>query len=322
MNAISHTLTTKKIAKQDNLSERAYANLMLIGEHSVLYGASAVVAATQQQLTATIKIRTDSQIHILSELENYSATINNLPPNKKLRFAIASIAYAIKHLKLKQGFELCYQSTIPTTIGMGSSAAVVVATIKACYRLSAIPIDNQQLWQHCKNIIIAVQGRGSGADLCASIYGGVCLFNTKQGFIRYLNSPLLSTHYWQLHYTGYKETTDNVLLKTKQFEQQSPETVKAIYQKMANLSNQFVTHFEQANPIALGETLNNYQKLMKALQVSDNTIDSMINKLQQHPTILGAKISGSGLGDCVLSLSSSNSAQTIIPEYKHYPLTL
>jgi len=41
---------------------------------------------------------------------------------------------------------------------------------------------------------------------------------------------------------------------------------------------------------------------MDALGVNDATLSEMIWRLRAQPTILGAKISGSGLGDCVLGL--------------------
>ena len=42
--------------------------------------------------------------------------------------------------------------------------------------------------------------------------------------------------------------------------------------------------------------------LMEQLGVCDDTLKDMVTKLQSDAGVLGAKISGSGLGDCVLSL--------------------
>ncbi len=52
----------------------------------------------------------------------------------------------------------------------------------------------------------------------------------------------------------------------------------------------------------LGQLMNLYQGLMDALGVNDATLSEMIWRLRAQPGILGAKISGSGLGDCVLEL--------------------
>ncbi|WP_144244201.1 hypothetical protein [Nitrincola sp. A-D6] len=44
---------------------------------------------------------------------------------------------------------------------------------------------------------------------------------------------------------------------------------------------------------------------MDALGVNDATLAKMLAELRQDPAVLGAKISGSGLGDCVLTLGTS-----------------
>jgi mevalonate kinase len=48
--------------------------------------------------------------------------------------------------------------------------------------------------------------------------------------------------------------------------------------------------------------MDKYQKLMVELGVSDSTLRRMIDTLKTSPNIQGAKISGSGLGDCILTL--------------------
>ena len=297
----------------------AYGSVMLMGEHSVLHGAKAVVSATEQTLTASIAARDDHIISIDSALGKYSAPITDLSANHTFRFVLASLRYCITNLHLTQGFHLDYRSTIPTTVGLGSSAASVVATVKACYQFVKQPIDNHQLWQICKTIIIAVQGRGSGADLCAAIYGGVCVFNTEQGLLARINSTLLSKLHWQLHYCGYKESTDKVLAKTAELEQQHPQKVTTIYQTMAKLTEDFIHYLEQENSTAVGQTMFAYQQQMVALQVSDKTLDGMVQQLQREPNIIGAKISGSGLGDCVLSVATVETQR--LTEHKSYALS-
>ena len=42
--------------------------------------------------------------------------------------------------------------------------------------------------------------------------------------------------------------------------------------------------------------------LMEQLGVCDDTLKDMVTRLQDDAGVLGAKISGSGLGDCVISL--------------------
>jgi mevalonate kinase len=50
-----------------------------------------------------------------------------------------------------------------------------------------------------------------------------------------------------------------------------------------------------------------YQGLMDALGVNDLALSDIIYSLRKSEVILGAKISGSGLGDCVIALGTDDS---------------
>ena len=54
----------------------------------------------------------------------------------------------------------------------------------------------------------------------------------------------------------------------------------------------------------LGQLMAVQQGLMTSLGVNQPRLQSMIDELNALPTILGAKISGSGLGDCVVGLGN------------------
>jgi mevalonate kinase len=51
-----------------------------------------------------------------------------------------------------------------------------------------------------------------------------------------------------------------------------------------------------------GQMLNIAQGLMDALGVNNSALSKIIYDLRADPAILGAKISGSGLGDCAVGL--------------------
>ena len=48
--------------------------------------------------------------------------------------------------------------------------------------------------------------------------------------------------------------------------------------------------------------MNIHQGLMQALGVSDQKLNNLLNQLGQYPGIMGAKISGAGLGDCIVGI--------------------
>ena len=48
--------------------------------------------------------------------------------------------------------------------------------------------------------------------------------------------------------------------------------------------------------------MNQNHTLMEALGVNDENLDRIVSALREEPNILGAKTSGSGLGDCAVGL--------------------
>ena len=59
--------------------------------------------------------------------------------------------------------------------------------------------------------------------------------------------------------------------------------------------------------------MNIQQSLMNALGVGTPQLNHIINSLHKDPYIYGAKISGAGLGDCVIGLKNENFDQTLFP---------
>ena len=63
-----------------------------------------------------------------------------------------------------------------------------------------------------------------------------------------------------------------------------------------------VACLQQQNWQQLGEIFINHQNAQSELGVSDEISAEIVNELINLPTVYGAKISGSGLGDCIVAL--------------------
>ena len=62
--------------------------------------------------------------------------------------------------------------------GLGSSAAVTVATVKAILRFYNVPFSNELVYKLSAISHYSVQGNGSAGDIAASVYGGWIAFQT------------------------------------------------------------------------------------------------------------------------------------------------
>jgi mevalonate kinase len=277
----------------------APGNLMLLGEHAVLHGHRALVCAVNRRMHATLTPRSDDQIHIRSALGHHTTTVNQLAPHATFRFVMTCISR--QKDKLKTGFDLMIDSEFSHTVGLGSSAAVTVAMNAALTAWLDNTKDLRTLFLNSLAVIREVQGLGSGADVAASVYGGIVSYRAEPLEIE----PLQTAHPLTVIYSGSKMPTVEVVRLVAARRKEHPELYDGIFRLMDLSTEQAIQAIHRDDWKTLGQLLNLNQGLMSAIGVSNAKLDEINWALRAEPGMLGSKISGSGLGDCVIGLGAS-----------------
>ena len=290
----------------------APGNLMLMGEHAVLKGHRALACAVDKRIFVTLTPRADRKVTVDSALANYHSTLDELADCAELGFMVAVMRNFAS--QLPAGFDLTVTSEFSHTVGLGSSAAVTAATVAAllAYAGESTPLSKSAVFDQALAVVHKVQGgRGSGTDLAATIYGGVVGYTqTPRQVTSYPKVPAV-----RLHYVGYKMKTPDVIAKVEAASAPYPEFYSALYELMHQASLAAEQAVEQADWPVLGHWMNVYQGLLDTLGVNDGNLSEMIYNLRQQASTLGSKISGSGLGDCVLSVIDD---QNTVEPLAHY----
>jgi mevalonate kinase len=272
----------------------APGNLMLLGEHAVLHGRLAVVCAVDRRVRATLLPRTDGLIRITSALGEHHTDIETLAPHPKLKFAMAAVA--AYRGRLKSGFDLQYASEFSHTIGFGSSAAITVVTHAALRAWLGEPDDLRELFLSARQTIRDVQGMGSGADVAASVFGGVVGYRAEPIEIHPVpvSFPLTAV------YSGSKLPTPEVISIVEARRAKEPQRFAEIFMQMEQTSFAALAALRAGDWKLFGSLLNAGQGLMEAIGVSNEKLDAIVAELRADPAVYGGKISGSGLGDCAV----------------------
>ena len=275
---------------------------MLFGEHAVLQKKLAIAAAVNQRITCMIHRRDDNKIRIASSLGFHECTIQNITPSPNFSFVIA----ALKNYKdtITEGFDLTIESDFSHTIGFGSSAAVTVACHAALSSFLQQPFNLNVLFEKATQTVRHVQGIASGTDVAASVFGGIVAYRIDPLMIEPLNCchPLVAI------FSGSKMATRDVIKKVQDAQNKSPEVFHQIFEAMESVSMQAKKAMIQGNWKEVGRLCTIYQGLMDAIGVNNTALSDIIWSLRQDPQILGAKISGSGLGDCCIGFGSTSSS--------------
>lgn len=276
----------------------APANTMLMGEHSVVYGQPALVAALIPRIEIEWLPRSDQQIEIQSTLAHYLSPMNPLNPHPNLRFVIETIR--LFSTQLQHGWTLKVHSEFPADWGLGSSAAVLAATLIGLENITKQTLTPWQRFKLGHSIILEIQGRGSGADLSASLMGGCVYFDPINQTIKSL--PVEQT--LSLVYSGYKTPTAEVLNWVAEQWKDRPNGLQQLYQEMGAITRQSYQAISEQNWPNFYQQVALYQQCMVKLGVSDPRLDQLCEAVNQQ--LAAAKISGSGLGDCIIGFGQLN----------------
>lgn len=277
----------------------APGSLMLLGEYAILHGKQALVCAVNKRMTVTLRPRVDNKIQIQSVLGFLETDLKHLKVVSPFQFVLAVLSKYRKHLP--SGFDLHIEAEFSDQIGFGSSAAVTVATLSVLYAWLGKTLSAIDSIREARAIVQKVQGLGSGADVAACVLGGMVAYKMQS-----LSAEKLPhMHPLTVVYSGYKTPTVEAVNQVRQRYLAQPKVFKSLFQAMEFCTAEGIQAVRQQQWKNLGAVMNIQQGLLDALGVNTPLLHAIVDSLRQQPAILGAKISGSGLGDCLVGLGAA-----------------
>jgi mevalonate kinase len=286
----------------------APGSTMLLGEHAVLYGHSAIACAVDQRISTACHYLSEPVLRIhspsLGTLEMNWQQFKTMSPYDLITHKFRFVLTAVKLLCQQKSPGICIEITsdFSDQIGLGSSAAVAVTVIAGLTALRHHGIDKKLIYQTALHITRNIQGMASGTDIAVSIAGGIVHYRPDPFFVEKL-SDHLSFH---LIYSGYKTPTTQVVKKVNDDYHLSPGEYKQHFDHIEQCVRYGKSALLQQDITALATVFDTHQRIQQQLGVSDQTLNAMIRVLNQYDTIYGAKISGAGLGDSIIVLGHVN----------------
>ena len=164
----------------------APAKAILFGEHSVVYDEPAIAGAVNKRAYITVKeSQCDKSIFRAPNI-NFEAELLTREKKYILRKGkpgiIRYILEAFHRVHDHSPIVMTLSSEIPIGSGLGSSAAVTVATLAALYRYHNIRFNKKSLAHDAHMIEQAVQGVASPLDTLVSTYGGLVYLSRNKTF--------------------------------------------------------------------------------------------------------------------------------------------
>ena len=284
---------------------RSHAKTILFGEHAVVYGAPAI-ALPVPRLATTVHIRAiplgDDRvtgIHIDSAL--FTGDAKDAPEH--LLPVVTAIRAALSHVGLPHaGVSVRIGSTIPHERGLGSSAAVAAAIARAVADFAHHDLELEDAHAIVQEAERVAHGSPSGLDAHAVIADGPIRF--QNGVLSAVRIPEPLT--FVIADTGIPGSTAEAVGDVRTRRRARPAEVDEILRELAEGAERGAAHLVRADRPAIGAEMRRAHELLTALGVSTPGLNSLVaaaDRAHAH----GAKLTGGGLGGCVIALADSES---------------
>jgi mevalonate kinase len=282
----------------------APGKLMLLGEHAVVYNHPCLVTAVDQRMRATVEALSEPDFELEAEdvkVTGYKKPLTDLGKGevpKGANFVEIAIRNFREKYPFSSGLKVTTKSEFSSQFGFGSSSASTVCTLKALAEMAGQSLSSKEIFDLAYKTVLDIQGKGSGFDVAAAIYGGTLYFFTGGKLIEPLgisDLPLV------IGYSGIKADTVTLINQVKEKADKNPEMVNGIYSQIEALVNKAKEAILKANWPAVGNLMNQDHQLLQQLGVSIEKLDSMCQSAIAAGAY-GAKLSGAGGGDCMTAL--------------------
>ncbi len=307
------------------ISVSAPGKLVLAGEYAVLLGAPAISAAVDRQARAVLQPAAYSEMHIVNTGRRYAFDllgngeldwrVDPGAAGDALQATLAVLAerHALPLVAEPLALELCTRSFYTEgadgsvqKIGIGSSAAIVVALCTALQEYFGLP----EAFADCLAAHRRMQeGGGSGIDVATSWYGGVVALQPESGAV-----PMVEELAWPAGlyvlpvWTGRQASTPAMLRSFNAFRGGSDESAGPIMAGLRRRAEAALGAWRSGDSKAIETALHEYgvglSELDRAARIGIWSKEHALFSELAGRLGLSYKPSGAGGGDFGLVIAS------------------
>jgi len=308
----------------------APAKIILFGEHFVVHGTKAILAAIDKRVTVTSSFTENKTIKVNSELGTIEVSFGS--PDKTWSYKEAKnefrpfIFLANKMINSHQdinGLEITIDSDIPIGVGLGSSSACCVAAAASISGLFK-ELSSEEILNLSIEAEKTIFPDTSGADCTVCTYGGTIEYialwkDVEEGNLYPVTKKIDNTFDLNLLIANsmIPHNTKNSVEKVNKFKENDEDRFSQLCDLENGLIDEVIVAMKNNDATTFGLKMSENQKYLEEIQVSNETIDGMISSLNEIS--LGSKITGAGDGGCIIALikdDNMDKAPALLPKDK------
>lgn len=276
---------------------RSHAKIILMGEHSVVYGGPAI-AVPYSGVEVHVKVKASELDKSTVRCAFYEGLVEEMPD------VIASLYHTIrvtaeKTLGISSPLDYIIESTIPAERGMGSSAAVACALIRALYDFAERPLSQSQLLDLISEAETIAHGSPSGLDGLLMTKKNPVIFRRPQEIENlFFKGSLYLIVGDSGHIGRTKEAVMDVKRQIDSQDAKAKEAIEAIDQLVLSAREAI----DRCQWEQLGHLMTKDHHFLQVLGVSSKELDALVASALTAGA-LGAKLTGGGRGGCMIAIT-------------------
>jgi len=295
----------------------APGKIILFGEHFVVHGTNAILAAIDKRVTVTSTFTENKTIKVNSQLGTIEVPKEASHEEVKSEFR-PFVYLANKIINSEQnvsGLEITIDSDIPIGVGLGSSSACCVAAAASISELFN-ELSSVEILKMSIEAEKTIFPDTSGADCTVCTYGGMIEYERFTGTKKIDNTFELNL---VIANSMIPHTTKNSVERVSKFKENDEERFSQLCDLETKLIDEVIIAMKNNDATTLGLKMSENQKYLEEIQVSNDTLRDMISSLKEIS--LGTKITGAGDGGCIIALvedENLDKVPTLLPKDKEY----
>ena len=297
---------------------KANGKIIIMGEHAVVHGYPSVALPFHAvEMTVTIE-QIQTNAYLVSDL--YEGPLHQAPSDLQNLLAVYDQLRANLMTQTQSHWLININSSIPAERGMGSSAAMATALVRAFYNYYELPLTEDQLLKYVDLSEKISHGNPSGLDARVAGLGVPFIYQKKQ----LMTIVHFDTPYWLVVAdTGIHGNTKNAVSDVAAGLNSAfitrRQAVEHNLRQLGEAATRFIDLVEldsakMANDqwfTAICRTFKDAHQHLRALQVSSPELEAGVTFAEANGAG-AAKLTGGGRGGCYFALCDSKDKAALL----------